>query len=275
MPVMHPRELLRRFGYRPKKRLGQNFLVDLTAAARIADLVISAGENRILEIGPGTGTLTRALLEARAGVTAIELDDDMMRILRSREDLAGAKIVQADALAFDYAGFAAGKPWNVTGNLPYNIATPLIMRFIEMPDGPQTLVVMMQKDVADRLGAKPGTRAYGSLSIAVQYAMHVERAFTLPPRAFYPQPKVDSAVVRLQRREQRAVSVADEAHFLQVVRGAFAYRRKTLANSLSLALHIERAAVTDVLRRLNYDTEIRGEQLAIGDFAKLADALSV
>jgi len=275
MPVMHPRELLRRFGYRPKKRLGQNFLVDLTAAARIADLVISAGENRILEIGPGTGTLTRALLEARAGVTAIELDDDMMRILRSREDLAGAKIVQADALAFDYAGFAAGKPWNVTGNLPYNIATPLIMRFIEMPDGPQTLVVMMQKDVADRLGAKPGTRAYGSLSIAVQYAMHVERAFTLSPRAFYPQPKVDSAVVRLQRREQRAVSVADEAHFLQVVRGAFAYRRKTLANSLSLALHIERAAVTDVLRRLNYDTEIRGEQLAIGDFAKLADALSV
>lgn len=271
---MHPRELLRRFGYRPKKRLGQNFLVDLTAAARIADLVMSSGEKRILEIGPGTGTLTRALLEARADVTAIELDDDMMRILRSREDLAGAKIVQADALAFDYAGFAAGKPWNVTGNLPYNIATPLIMRFIEMRDGPQTLVVMMQKDVADRLRAKPGTRAYGSLSIAVQYAMHVERAFTLSPHAFYPQPKVDSAVVRLQRREQAAVPVADEAHFLQVVRGAFAYRRKTLANSLSLALHIERAAVTDVLRRLNYNTEIRGEQLAIGDFAKIADALS-
>ncbi len=271
---MHPRELLRRFGYRPKKRLGQNFLVDLTAAARIAGLVMSAGEKRILEIGPGTGTLTRALLEARADVTAIELDDDMMRILRSREDLAGATIVQADALAFDYAAFAADKPWNVTGNLPYNIATPLIMRFIEMRMSPQTIVVMMQKDVADRLRAKPGTRAYGSLSIAVQYAMHVERAFTLSPRAFYPQPKVDSAVVRLQRRELPAVSVADEAHFLQVVRGAFAYRRKTLANSLSLALHIERAAVTDVLRRLNYDTEIRGEQLAIGDFAKIADALS-
>ncbi len=271
---MHPRELLRRFGYRPKKRLGQNFLVDLTAAARIADLVMASGIGRILEIGAGTGTLTHALVEAHADLTAIELDDDMIRVLRLREDLAGVTIVQADALAFDYAGFAADAPWTVTGNLPYNIATPLIVRFIQMREGPQTLVVMMQKDVIDRLNAKPGTRAYGSLSIAVQYAMRVERAFTLSPRAFYPQPKVDSAVVRLQRREQPAVCVADEARFLQVVRGAFAYRRKTLANSLSLALHIERAAVSDVLRRLDYDTEIRGEQLAIGDLAKIADALS-
>jgi len=271
---MHARELLRRFGYRPKKRLGQNFLVDSNAASRIANLVAASGEGRVLEIGAGTGTLTRALIEAHAEVTALELDGDMMRILQSRDDLAGAAVVQADALTFDYAGFAAGKPWNVTGNLPYHIATALLMSFIEMRDGPQTLVVMMQKDVVDRLNAKPGTRAYGSLSIAVQYAMVVERAFTLSPRAFYPQPKVDSAVVRLQRREQPAVAVADEAYFLQVVRGAFAYRRKTLANSLSLALHIERAAVTGVLRKLDYDTEIRGEQLAIADFAKIAGALS-
>jgi len=272
---MHARELLRRFGYRPKKRLGQHFLMDSAAAARIAQLVAPAPGERVIEIGPGTGTLTRALLDARAAVTAIELDEDMVRILRSRDDLAGAEIVHADALTFDYAGFAAGSTWRCTGNLPYNIATPLIVRFIEMPAGPESLVVMMQKDVADRLNAKPGTRAYGSLSIAVQYAMHVERAFTLPPGVFYPRPKVHSTVVRLQRRERPAVSVADEARFLQVVRGAFAYRRKTLANSLSLALKIDRMAVTNALTQLDYNTEIRGEQLAIGDFARIADALTL
>ncbi len=271
---MHPRELLQRFGYRPKKRLGQNFLVDSKSAARIAQLAVDSGQERVLEIGPGTGTLTRALVEAHATVTAIEIDENMLRVMRSRDDLAGATLVQGDALTFDYAAFAAGAPWTVTGNLPYNIATPLILRFVEMKDGPKTIVVMMQKDVVDRLRAQPGTRAYGSLSVAVQYAMTVERAFTLSPRAFYPQPKVDSSIVVLARRDRPAVTVSDEARFWQVVRGAFAYRRKTLANSLSLALHIERAAVTGALHRLDYDTEIRGEQLAIGDFARIADALS-
>jgi len=270
---MHARELLRRFGYRPKKRLGQNFLADSNAAARIAQLVLAAGAARVLEIGAGTGALTQALLETGASVTALELDPDMMRVLGSRDDLNGATLVQADALEFDYAGFAAGEPWTLTGNLPYHIATALILRFIEMRGGPQTLVVMMQKDVVDRLRAKPGTRAYGSLSVAVQYAMNVERAFTLSPRAFYPQPKVDSSVVVLTRRDRPAVTVADEARFWQVVRGAFAYRRKTLANSLSLALHLERAVISEALRDLGYDTEIRGEQLAIGDFARIADAL--
>jgi 16S rRNA (adenine1518-N6/adenine1519-N6)-dimethyltransferase len=271
---MHARELLRQFGYRPKKRLGQHFLMDSGAAARIADLVVPAPGTRVIEIGPGTGTLTRALLDTQAAVTAIELDEDMVRILRSRDDLAEAAIVHADALTFDYAAFGGGAAWRCTGNLPYNIATPLIMRFIEMSGGPELLVVMMQKDVVDRLRAKPGERAYGSLSVAVQYRMHVERAFTLASRVFYPQPKVDSTVVRLQRRDQPAVSVVDEARFLQVVRGAFAYRRKTLANSLSLALNIDRAMVTNALRQLDYDTEIRGEQLAIGDFARIADALT-
>ena len=270
---MHARELLRQFGYRPKKRLGQHFLTDRAAASRIAELVRSSGERRILEIGPGTGALTAALAAGGMPLTAIEVDENMIRILRSRDDLGETNIVHADALTYDYAAFAAGGPWVVTGNLPYNIATPLIVKFIEMRDGPRELVVMMQKDVAARLTAKPATPAYGSLSVAVQYAMRVERAFTLSPRAFYPQPKVDSAVVRLQRRDTPAVAVADEQRFLQVVRGAFAYRRKTLANSLSLALKIPRGDITETLRRLEYDTEIRGEQLAIGDFAKIADAL--
>jgi 16S rRNA (adenine1518-N6/adenine1519-N6)-dimethyltransferase len=274
---VHPKALLEQFGYRPKKRLGQNFLVDAGAAAHIAQLVMEGPQPRepvrVLEIGPGTGALTHALLRAGADVTAIDVDPDMVRVLRSREELRGATIVHADALTFDYAAFANEGPWHMTGNLPYNIATPLVMQFVEMHGGPQTLVVMVQKEVADRFAARPSTAAYGSLSVAVQYAMRVEKAFTLRAGSFYPRPKVDSTVVRLTRLPTPAVAAADERRFLQVVRAAFAYRRKTLANSLSLALGVPRASVTEALRQIGLDTEIRGEQLCLRDFARLADRL--
>lgn len=257
--------------------------MDGGSAARIARLAVAPPDPtqnppaphdfRLLEIGAGTGTLTQALLAHHSAVTALELDPDMVRVLRSRDDLAGATILQEDALAFDYAAFAAGGHWRVAGNLPYNIATPLLLRLIEMSGGPELVVAMIQRDVADRLVAQPATRAYGSLSIAVQYAARVERAFRLGPQAFYPRPKVDSTVVRIVRREEPAVRVCDEARFRQVARAAFAYRRKTLANSLSLALGLDRSAVANALRSLGLDTEIRGEQLGIADFARLADAL--
>jgi 16S rRNA (adenine1518-N6/adenine1519-N6)-dimethyltransferase len=274
---MHPKALLEQFGYRPKKRFGQNFLMDAGAAARIAHLVVEgspAGEPfRVLEIGPGTGALTHALLDVHPDVSALDVDADMVRILRSRGDLQRAHVMHGDALTFDYTEFAHGNAWRVTGNLPYNVATPLIMRFIEMANGPDVLVVMVQKEVADRFAARPATPAYGSLSIAVQYAMTVEKAFTLKPGAFYPRPKIDSTVVRLTRRPKPAAEVADEHRFLQVVRAAFAYRRKTLANSLSLALGVPRAAVVGALEHIGLDTEIRGEHLALADFARLADRL--
>lgn len=271
----HPKELLERYGYKPKKRLGQNFLMDASAASRIARLAAEGitPSARILEIGPGTGRLTQALLEVHPDVTAIDVDPDMIRILRSQPQLEAASVLLADALEFDYESFAGGKAWRMTGNLPYNIATPLTMRLIEMPNGPQTLVVMIQKEVANRIAAKPGSKSYGSLSVAVQYAMTVERAFTLGPGAFYPRPKIDSTVMRLTRRDRPAVEVADERWFLQVVRGAFAYRRKTLANSLSLAIGTPRAQVAQAAQHLGLDTEIRGEQLALADFARLADRL--
>lgn len=268
---MHPKALLERFGYRPKKKFGQNFLADEGTARRIAALTL--GSQRIVEIGPGTGALTRALLETGARVTAIDLDHDMIRILQSQPDLSAAEIVHADALTFDYARFSAEQPWSIAGNLPYNAATPLIMRFIEMSGGPGQLVVMVQKEVAQRIAARPATPAYGSLSVAVQYAMTVERAFTLGPQAFYPRPKIDSTVIVLRRRAHKAVEVADEYRFLKVVRAAFAYRRKTLANSLSLALGAQRSDVTRILQDLALSTEIRGEQLGLADFARLADRL--
>lgn len=261
---------------RPKKRYGQNFLRNASVAREIARLALaSAPENAAtLEIGAGTGALTLALLEAGAQLTAIEIDPQLVALLRSREDLANALIVQGDALTFDYESWAAGRPWIVAGNLPYNVATPIILRLIEMEHGPGTMTVMVQEEVADRFGATPGTAAYGSLSVAVQYAMHVERAFTLSPGSFFPAPKVHSTVVRLVRRPEPAVRPRDPAIFWKVVRGAFAYRRKTLANSLILALDLDRERILRALESIDLSPELRGERLNLADFARLADALA-
>jgi len=275
-PPSHPRALLAARGLRPKKRYGQNFLMDGAAARRIAQLALAdaPSHTRVLEIGAGTGSLTRALLDEGAEVTALEVDPDLVAIVRERVDLANARIESADALAYDYAAYAAHGPWRVAGNLPYNIATPLLLRLIDMDDGPQSMTVMVQRDVADRLAARASTPAYGSLTIAVQYAMRVERAFTLGPRAFYPPPNVDSTVVRLVRRDEPVVALKDVGWFGKVVRAAFAYRRKTLANSLHLALALERATIAQALVQCHLAPECRGEQLEIHDFARLADALA-
>jgi 16S rRNA (adenine1518-N6/adenine1519-N6)-dimethyltransferase len=268
--------LLAKAGLRPKKSLGQNFLVSPSTAARIARLSLdgAAPRSRTIEIGAGTGTLTHALAAEGAELTAIEIDPGLVSTLRSRDDLGSAQIVEADALTFDYATWSRGEPWRVAGNLPYNIATPLMLRLIEMTPGPDALTIMVQKDVAQRLVASPATRAYGSLSVAVQYAMSAELLFTVPPRSFFPVPKVDSSVVRLVRRNEPAVAVHDLSLFWKVVRGAFAYRRKTLVNSLALALGIDRATIARALMSCNLAPELRGERLDLGDFARLADALA-
>ena len=275
---MHPRALLDARGLRPKKRFGQNFLMDAAASQRIARLALDGISDpyreRVLEIGAGTGALTAARVEAGASVTALEIDPDLVAILRERDDLRGAEIVQADALEFDFAAFGGGETWHVAGNLPYNVATPLVAGLTEMEGGPKSIVAMLQKDVADRLAARPGTPAYGSLSVAVQYAMTVERAFTLGPRHFHPKPKVDSTVVRLVRRDEPAVRPKDLALFRKVVRAAFAYRRKTLANSLALALDIGRDTITRAIVAADLAPELRGERLDLNDFARLADELA-
>jgi 16S rRNA (adenine1518-N6/adenine1519-N6)-dimethyltransferase len=271
-----PRKLLAQAGIRPKKRYGQNFLVNASAARNIARLSLSeaSAESRCIEIGAGTGTLTLALLEQGASVTALEIDPELVAVLRARPELAAAHIVMADALTFDYSEWARGQRWLAAGNLPYNIATPLMLRLIEMHDGPDSVTVMVQKDVAQRVTASPGTPAYGSLSVAVQYAMSAELAFTLAPGSFFPPPKVHSSVVRLVRRAEPAVRTRDEPLFWKVVRGAFAYRRKTLVNSLTLALDFDRARIARALASCNISPELRGERLDLGDFAKLADALA-
>lgn len=271
---VHPRALLARWGLRPRKKYGQNFLLDAAASRKIAALCVREPASRILEVGAGTGALTRALLERDLDVTTLEIDADLVTALQSLPELQAARIVHADALQFDYAAWANARPWLAAGNLPYNVATPLIVQWVEMEGGPDAIVAMVQRDVADRLAASPGTGAYGSLSVAVQYAMRVERALVLKPAAFYPSPNVDSAVVRLTRRAEPAARPRDLALFRKVVRGAFAYRRKTLANSLALALELPHATVAAAVTAAGIPPEQRGERLDLQDFARLADALA-
>jgi 16S rRNA (adenine1518-N6/adenine1519-N6)-dimethyltransferase len=248
--------------------------MDGGVSRKIAALSVSEPGARVIEVGAGTGALTYALLAAEAKVTALEIDHDLIAILREREDLGAAEILEGDALTFDFDAHTAGNAWTAAGNLPYNVATPLILRFFELENPPDRIVAMIQKDVAERFVAKPGTPEFGSLSLFVQFHASVRRALTLGPQSFYPKPGVDSAVVVLERLATPPIDVRDRAFFLQVVRGAFAYRRKTLANSLQLALAIERERTQRALSSLGIDTEIRAEQLDLGIFGALADRLA-
>ncbi len=248
--------------------------MDGGTAARIAKLAVDAPHERVLEVGAGTGALTAALVQLGADVTAFDVDPDMMAILRGRDDLASAHVLQADALAFDYAAYAGDADWRVAGNLPYNVATPLLIALASLERPPDRIVATIQKDVADRLLAKPGTAPYGSLTVAIALTMRVERALTVPASAFYPRPNVVSSVVVLHRRSEPAAGVRDRAWFEQVVRGAFAYRRKTLVNSLSLALGLPRDRIAAAIASLALDSDVRGEALDLRTFAALADALA-
>jgi len=248
--------------------------MDGGTAARIARLAVDAPGDRVLEVGAGTGSLTAALLAAGADVTAFDLDDNLVEILRSRDDLAAVAVLHGDALAFDYPGYAGDAPWRVAGNLPYNVATPLLIRLAQLARPPERIVAMIQKDVADRLLAQPGTAAYGSLTVALAVTMRTERAFNVAPGQFFPRPKVVSSVVVLERRAEPLVDVDERGRFEQVVRGAFAYRRKTLANSLALALDLPRERIVTALLALDLDADIRGESLDLRTFAALTDALA-
>ena len=271
----HPRAVLARWGLRPQKRYGQHFLVDSAVAIAAARLCVNGDPAiPVLEIGAGTGMLTGALVQQGANVTAIDIDAALLATLRERDDLRGARFERGDALNFDYAAWAAKRPWRAAGNLPYNIATPLILRLLELAEGPRTMTFMIQKDVALRLSAKAGSASYGSLSVAVQYAAHVEYGFSVGPSAFYPPPKVQSAVVRLIRRDVPAVRPRDLELFRKVVRAAFAYRRKTLVNSLSLALGLPHERIERAAAAAGIPTERRGERLELDDFSRLADALA-
>ena len=261
-------------------------------SARIAALAVPEVGVAVVEIGAGTGALTAALAACGGDVLAIEIDPDLTAVLRARFtpaeeplDLAAAeaaaarcvpgrvRILEADALTVDLAACAPAGPWVAAGNLPYNVATPLLLTLVALPHPPLRIVAMIQRDVADRLTARAGTASYGSLTLAMAARARVRRALRVPPSAFHPPPNVDSAVVVIEPGPPE-VPIDDQGRFEQVVRGAFAYRRKTLVNALDRSLGIPRERIVTALAALHLDPETRGERLDLAAFAALARALA-
>lgn len=256
---------------RPKKSLGQHFLKDRAYLGKIVDAARIGPADRVLEIGPGLGGLTRLLAARAERVLALELDDRLIGVLR--DDFAGSQnveIVHGDALTFDYGSLAG--PWKVVANLPYYISTPLVQRLIEHRDRFSTLTVMLQKEVAERIAAPPGGKEYGFLSVLVQLYTDPRMEFSVPPGAFSPPPDVESAVITLSVLDRPAAALLDEPFFFRLVKEAFSQRRKTLRNALR-RLGLPPLTAEDAARRTGIDLARRPETLSVAEFAALADAL--
>ena len=251
-----------------RKRFGQHFLHDPHVIERIlAAFAPRAGET-IVEIGPGRGALTRPLLRHVAKLHVIELDRDLAARLPELAQGAGELVVhQADALTFDFRSLADGGRLRIVGNLPYNISTPLLFHLIEQADVVADMVFMLQKEVAERIAAPPGSKAYGRLSVMVQWRCEVQYLFSVGPGAFRPPPQVESSVVRLRPRARQRPARPDA--FSRVVQAAFSQRRKTLRNSLRPVL--DEAAIA----RAGIDATRRAEELTVEEFARLSDQISL
>lgn len=276
------RALIDRHDFRWRKRWGQNFLIEPDVVRRIVAEADLDQQDIALEIGPGLGGMTQELLVAAGHLVALEIDPELVNILR--QTFAGVDsftLIQGDALKIDLAQTVAKvasegnfRPgFVVVANLPYYITTPLIFHLLESGAPWRRLVLMVQKEVAQRLQAPPGGKDYGALSVAIQYRATARVAFTVPPTVFCPRPNVDSAVVVLERLEQPFVEVLDEKTFFAVVAAAFGQRRKTLSNALTAGLHLEKEAAATLLSQAGIDSQRRGETLSLEEFAVLANAL--
>lgn len=275
------REIIARHGFTFRKQFGQNFLIDRNILRNIVQAAELDRTKGVLEIGPGIGSLTEQLAMAAGKVTAIELDRRLIPILREvLQPLDNVEIVEGDALKMDLRRliaerFAGLERVSVVANLPYYVTTPILMKLLEDKLPLEYIVVMVQKEVAERMTAAPGSKTYGSLSVAVGYYAEPSVVCTVSRGVFLPPPNVDSAVVKLKLRERPPVHVADEAMFFRVVHAAFAQRRKTLANNLTALLGKERRHEASALPAdLGIDPGRRGETMTIGEFAALANRLS-
>jgi len=254
-------------GHRPRKRFGQNFLHDTGVIARIIAAIAPTPDERIVEIGPGLGAITCPLLKALGKLDVIELDRDVIPLLRERCDKLGElRIHQADALKFDIAELLEGpdETLRVVGNLPYNISSPLLFHLFERADRINSMVFMLQKEVVDRLAAPPGGKDYGRLSVMAQAICKVEALFTVAPGAFNPPPKVDSAIVRLTPHPEPLLDAATHRALAKVVTQAFGQRRKTLRNTLKDTVN------ADTMTALGIDPTRRPETLSLDEFILLA-----
>ena len=276
------RAILERHGFTFKKSFGQNFLTDTNILQKIVDTSEIDKQVNVIEIGPGIGALTEFLAESAAEVMAFEIDERLVPILADTlRDFDNVTVVNQDILKVDLAQYIAefknpDLPIKVVANLPYYITTPILMHLIESGIPFSEFVVMMQREVADRISAQPNTKAYGSLSIAVQYYMTAKVAFIVPRTVFVPAPNVDSAILKMVRRDQPAVAVQDEKFFFKVSKASFVHRRKTLWNNLTSHFgksEETKAKLTAALEQAELSPSVRGEALTLADFARLADAL--
>lgn len=256
--------------HRPRKRFGQHFLKDVYVVQRIVAAINPRPAEHLVEIGPGMGVLTQELLPLVHKLDAVELDRDLIPKLHTAcLPLGALTIHSADALRFDFCALATlGEPLRIVGNLPYNISTPLIFHLIEQVRCIKDMHFMLQKEVVDRLAAAPNCADYGRLSVMVQYHCQVQHLFNVPPDAFSPPPKVDSAIVRLIPHPSPPVSLLDPSVFEKIVIAAFAQRRKTLRNNLKHWLNAEQWHTTGI------DPQRRAETLSLEEFARLANAVT-
>lgn len=267
------RHILQAFRLHASHRLGQNFLVSPSVVRGVVEAAAIEPGDRVLEIGPGIGTLTQGLLEAGALVTAVELDKKLPAVLaETLKGYEGLRVVQGDILKTDIPALMGDAPFKAVANLPYYITTPILLALLEQRLPLTKIVAMVQKEVALRMTAPPGGKDYGALSVAVQYHTEPRIVLDVPPACFLPAPEVDSVVIACDVRKTPAVATADEALFFRVVKAAFGQRRKTLGNTLK-ALGRPREELTAALETAGIDAMRRGETLSLAEFAAITDAL--
>lgn len=287
-------QFMKEHGISAKKRFGQNFLIDRRVLERITEGTDITKQDTVIEIGPGIGTLTQALCAAAGYVYAVEIDKDMIPLLEENlSDYSNYKIINDDILKVNLDALIAESAVNqnmdsstdstqdhaarikVAANLPYYITTPIIMQLLESRLPISSITVMVQKEVADRMQALPGSSDYGALSLAVQYYARAEITAKVPPNCFIPRPGVDSAVITLKCYDKPPVEVKDDRYMFRLIKAAFAQRRKTLVNALKndASLKLTRELAEAAISSLGLNADIRGERLSLAEFARLSDVL--
>lgn len=274
------KEIVQKYGFKFSKSLGQNFLIDQNILDNIVEGSNISKDDYVIEVGPGIGSLTQNIAEKSKSVVAIEIDKTLIPILNDTlKDYSNVEVINEDVLKLDLHKLInekfKGNRAKVIANLPYYVTTPIIMKFLEERVPVQSLTIMIQKEVADRMQAKPGTKDYGALSIAVQYYCNPKILLKVPPSVFIPQPKVESTVIKLDILERPKVYVENEDLFFALVKDAFGKRRKTLLNALSTGnLKLNKDLLKDVLLSSGIDENRRGETLTIEEYGLLANNLA-
>ena len=273
-------EIIQKYQFNFQKKFGQNFLIDSNILDKIVQSAEVTKEDCVLEIGPGIGTMTQYLAEAAREVVAVEIDKNLIPILKDTlSEYDNVTVINEDILKVDLNQIVqdknGGRPIKVVANLPYYITTPIIMGLFENHVPLKSITIMVQKEVADRMQVGPGTKDYGALSLAVQYYAKPEIITRVPASCFMPRPNVDSTVIRLERYEEPPVFVKDEKNLFAVIRASFNQRRKTLANGLTNAgnLGVNRQLVEEALTQMGLSATVRGEALTLSQFAELSNYL--